>query len=83
MTDGASATNLNSRSEEAATLRQCGVCWGRARSTDCRGAHAELAARGVPFVQEPTDMGYGIDCELADPWGDRVRIVERAAVPAA
>ena len=52
-------------------------------TTDCRSAHAELAARGVSFVQEPTEMGYGIDCELVDPWGNRVRIIERAAVPAA
>jgi len=28
-------------------------------------------------------MGYGIDCQLADPWGNLLRIIEPVAVPAA
>lgn len=49
---------------------------------DCRAMHDELAARGVEFTQPPTEAPYGIDCELVDPFGNRLRIVQPAAVPA-
>lgn len=45
---------------------------------DCQGVHDELAAAGVTFSEPPTDRGYGIDAELVDPFGNRIRIVQPA-----
>ena len=50
---------------------------------DCRALHAELSARGVEFTQPPTEVSYGVDCELVDPSGNRIRIVQPAYVAAA
>ena len=33
---------------------------------DCQGTYDELLARGVEFVEGPTDRGYGIDCGLRE-----------------
>lgn len=49
---------------------------------DCEAVHADLSARGVTFTQPPTQMPYGTDCELVDPFGNRLRIVQPHTVPA-
>ncbi len=49
---------------------------------DCRDAYSTLRARGAEFTQEPNETPYGVDCELIDPFGNRVRLVQRAPVPA-
>ena len=43
---------------------------------DCVALHAELAAKGVEFTQEPTEQPYGIDCALRDPFGNHIRITQ-------
>jgi hypothetical protein len=48
---------------------------------DIRGLYEELKARGVTdFTQEPTDNFYGIDMGLRDPFGNAIRILQRAEV---
>jgi catechol 2,3-dioxygenase-like lactoylglutathione lyase family enzyme len=45
---------------------------------DCRATYEELVAKGVEFTQEPTEQFYGIDCALRDPFGNAIRIGQRA-----
>jgi catechol 2,3-dioxygenase-like lactoylglutathione lyase family enzyme len=52
------------------------------QTDDVAAVHAELVAAGVEFTQGPTEMPYGTDCELIDPFGNRIRIVQPAAAPA-
>ena len=37
---------------------------------DCRAAHRELAARGVQFLQEPTERPYGVEATFRDNSGN-------------
>jgi predicted enzyme related to lactoylglutathione lyase len=46
---------------------------------DCQGTYEELKAKGVEFTQEPKDAGYGIDAELTDPFGNRLRFIQLSA----
>jgi catechol 2,3-dioxygenase-like lactoylglutathione lyase family enzyme len=55
--------------------------WIGFTTDDCRRTYEELVARGVEFSQEPTEQSYGIDCALRDPFGNNIRIVQRAANP--
>ncbi len=41
---------------------------------DCVTAYEELSARGVEFIDKPTDQPYGIDCGFRDPSGNTVRL---------
>ena len=41
---------------------------------DCKKTYETLRARGVEFIQEPTEQPYGIDCALRDPFGNNIRI---------
>ena len=41
---------------------------------DVDAAHAELVEKGVEITQPPTDMGYGRDMGLRDPFGNNLRI---------
>jgi predicted enzyme related to lactoylglutathione lyase len=43
---------------------------------DCRAAHAELAARGVEFVDLPEERPYGIDAGFRDPSGNHLRLTQ-------
>ena len=48
---------------------------------DARALFETLKARGVTdFTQEPTDHFYGTDMGLRDPFGNAIRILERAKV---
>jgi uncharacterized glyoxalase superfamily protein PhnB len=49
---------------------------------DCRKTYEELLAKGVEFTQEPTEQPYGIDMGIRDPFGNHIRIVQPAPVPA-
>lgn len=51
-------------------------------TSDCRKTAETLHARGVEFTQEPTEHGYGIDCGIRDPFGNQIRILQPARVPA-
>ncbi|MEU8250705.1 VOC family protein [Nonomuraea sp. NPDC048916] len=44
---------------------------------DCRKTYETLRARGVEFIEEPTERPYGIDCALRDPFGNPIRISQR------
>ena len=48
---------------------------------DCRKTYETLLAKGVEFTQEPVEHFYGIDCGLRDPFGNAIRIVQRASNP--
>lgn len=37
---------------------------------DCRKAHEELSARGVEFIEEPTEQPYGIEAVFKDNSGN-------------
>jgi catechol 2,3-dioxygenase-like lactoylglutathione lyase family enzyme len=45
---------------------------------DCRKTYADLKAKGVEFVEEPTEQPYGVDCALRDPFGNHIRITQPA-----
>lgn len=48
---------------------------------DARALYEELQARGVTdFTQEPTDHFYGTDMGIRDPFGNAIRILQRAKV---
>jgi catechol 2,3-dioxygenase-like lactoylglutathione lyase family enzyme len=48
---------------------------------DCRGTYEELKAKGVEFIDEPTEHFYGIDMGLRDPFGNNLRITQPAPQP--
>jgi predicted enzyme related to lactoylglutathione lyase len=39
-------------------------------TADCRATHAELADKGVKFMQEPTERPYGVEAVFRDPFGN-------------
>jgi catechol 2,3-dioxygenase-like lactoylglutathione lyase family enzyme len=43
---------------------------------DCRKTHAELSAKGVTFLQEPSDRPYGVEAVMRDNAGNWVVLVE-------
>jgi catechol 2,3-dioxygenase-like lactoylglutathione lyase family enzyme len=49
---------------------------------DARKTYAELEANGVELTEEPVEHFYGIDFGLRDPFGNRIRIVQLAQMPA-
>ena len=51
------------------------------RTDDCHKTYAELVAKGVDIVEEPTDRDYGIDFGIRDPFGNNIRIVQPKRMP--
>lgn len=45
---------------------------------DCQVTYEELSARGVEFIDKPTQQPYGIDAGFRDPSGNHFRITELA-----
>ncbi len=43
---------------------------------DCQASYEELRARGVDFVETPTDRPYGIDSGFRDPSGNNIRLTQ-------
>jgi catechol 2,3-dioxygenase-like lactoylglutathione lyase family enzyme len=43
---------------------------------DCRKTHEELSAKGVAFLQEPSDRPYGVEAVMRDNAGNWVVLVE-------
>jgi len=43
---------------------------------DVHASFAELSARGVQFIDEPTPMLYGIDSSFRDPSGNQFRLAQ-------
>jgi predicted enzyme related to lactoylglutathione lyase len=50
---------------------------------DCDAAYAELNARGVDFIEKPTERPYGRDSSFRDPSGNNVRLTEVRPMPGA
>lgn len=49
------------------------------RVDDCRKAHQELTAKGVEFIQEPSDRPYGVEAVMRDNSGNWLVLVEPKA----
>ena len=47
------------------------------RTDDCRNDHETLSAKGVEFVQAPSDRPYGIEAVMRDNSGNWLVLVER------
>ncbi len=59
------------------TLMAKGAAGGLFFSTDdCQASYEELKARGVEFLQEPTEQPYGIDAGFRDPSGNQMRMAQ-------
>jgi catechol 2,3-dioxygenase-like lactoylglutathione lyase family enzyme len=44
---------------------------------DVQKSYEELKARGVEFLQEPTEQPYGVDAGFRDPSGNNFRMAQR------
>ena len=53
--------------------------WLIFHTDDCRKTYEELVAKGVEFLEEPTERPYGIDCGFRDPFGNRIRMTQQIA----
>jgi catechol 2,3-dioxygenase-like lactoylglutathione lyase family enzyme len=49
------------------------------RVDDCRKTYAELAAKGVTFLQEPAERPYGVEAVMRDASGNWLVLVEPKA----
>ena len=48
--------------------------WIAFQIDDVDAVHAELVEKGVEITQPPTDLSYGRDIGLRDPFGNNLRI---------
>ncbi len=48
---------------------------------DCQAEYEALAARGVEFVDVPTDQPYGLDASFRDPSGNHIRLTQVRPIP--
>jgi catechol 2,3-dioxygenase-like lactoylglutathione lyase family enzyme len=55
---------------------------GALATDDCRRDYKELSARGVEFIEEPSERFYGIDAAFRDPFGNHWRLTEAKPVTA-
>lgn len=65
--------------DTAAVIREnlgkgAGGGWLGFTTDDAHATHAELKAKGVDLTSEPTEMSYGIDFGVRDPFGNAIRI---------
>lgn len=58
-------------------VAKCGVSSGVFQTSDCRATFAELTAKGVEFVHEPTERPYGIEALFKDDSGNWYSLVQR------
>jgi catechol 2,3-dioxygenase-like lactoylglutathione lyase family enzyme len=49
------------------------------RVDDCRKTHEDLVAKGVEFLQEPSDRPYGVEAVMRDNAGNWLVLVEPKA----
>jgi uncharacterized glyoxalase superfamily protein PhnB len=69
--------------EQLRGLMAKGVAGGLFFETDdCQARFEELSARGVEFIQEPTQTPYGVDAGFRDPSGNHARIVQSMPIGA-
>ncbi len=69
--------------DEAACARlrelvaKSGVSSGVFQTADCKATYAELKAKGVEFVKEPTERPYGVEALFKDDSGNWYSLVQR------
>jgi catechol 2,3-dioxygenase-like lactoylglutathione lyase family enzyme len=69
--------------ERAKDLLAKGLMGTLILSTDnVRATFETLRSRGVEITQEPVEQDWGIDCEVRDPFGNRIRIGQQTAARA-
>lgn len=49
---------------------------------DVQARYEELSARGLEFIDGPTEQVYGIDCSFRDPSGNHFRLTQLKEMPA-
>lgn len=49
---------------------------GALATDDCRATYKELLAKGVEFIEEPSERFYGIDAAFRDPFGNHWRLTQ-------
>jgi catechol 2,3-dioxygenase-like lactoylglutathione lyase family enzyme len=54
---------------------------GVLETADCRKSYEELSARGVVFLEEPTERPYGIEAVFRDDSGNWFSLTERTQQP--
>jgi predicted enzyme related to lactoylglutathione lyase len=54
---------------------------GAFETDDCRATFAELSARGVSFLSEPTERFYGIEATFRDSSGNWFSMTQRVDAP--
>jgi catechol 2,3-dioxygenase-like lactoylglutathione lyase family enzyme len=70
--------------EQVKALVAKGALGGGAFETDdCRATYAELSARGVTFLSEPTERFYGVEATFRDNSGNWFSMTERVEEPVA
>jgi uncharacterized glyoxalase superfamily protein PhnB len=45
-------------------------------TADCKKTYEELSAKGVEFVQPPTERFYGVESIIKDPFGNWFSVTE-------
>ncbi|HEX4215914.1 MAG TPA: VOC family protein [Candidatus Dormibacteraeota bacterium] len=75
--DEASAASIRELVSKGATGFTVGLV-----TDDCRNTYEDLLAKGVDITQEPVEQPYGTDIGIRDPFGNHLRIVQLAHVPA-
>ncbi len=65
------AAELFRRQLAKGTLHAVGLA-----TDDCRKTHEELVAKGVEFIQEPSDRPYGVEAIMRDNSGNWIVLVE-------
>ena len=56
---------------------------GAFETDDCRATYAELSARGVSFLSEPSERFYGIEATFRDNSGNWFSMTQRTRTPVA
>ena len=72
------ATEAVKRMMAKGTLHGFGIA-----TDDCRKTFAELVAKGVEYIQEPSDRPYGVEAVLRDNSGNWLVLVEQKPYTAA
>jgi NAD(P)-dependent dehydrogenase (short-subunit alcohol dehydrogenase family) len=60
-----------------ATTARAFVGAGAMRTDDCRRTYKELSAKGVTFVQEPSERPHGIEAVFRDDSGNWFSLTQR------
>ena len=79
MVPGPPAMSPEAAEQVKALIAQGALSSGVFGTDDCRGTHAELARRGVEFLQEPAEQFYGVEAMFRDDSGNTFSLTQRVA----